>query len=115
MLHTHKEGVPSLASFTHSLVCSQNGILPKKDFSSYSLSNIMAGSMKASLVLLLISLDPRPFLSPFLQKGERKDGEGRKGLYNAVQCPLLASANLDIPAYYVDGTGIVLAEFYTCR
>ena len=83
MLHTHKEGGPSQSSFSRSLVCSQNGILPKKDFSvaiSCSLSNIMAGSMKASILLLLISLEPRPFLSPFLQKGERKYGEGRKGL-----------------------------------
>ena len=47
---------------------------------SCSLSNILAGSMRAFLVLLLISLELRPFLSLFLQKGERKDGEGRKGL-----------------------------------
>ena len=41
-----------------------------------------------------------------------------KGLHkpsHAVQCPLLASANLNIQVYYVDGIGIVLAEFYTCR
>ena len=55
------------------MVYSQNGIMTKKVFSVAiicSLSNILAGSMKAFLVLLLISLDPRPFLSLFYNKGK---------------------------------------------
>ena len=59
------------------MVYSQNGIMTKKVFSvaiNCSLSNIIAGSMKA----FVISLDHRPLLSLFLQKVEGKYGEGRK-------------------------------------
>ena len=84
MLHTHKEGGPSLSSFSRSLEV--HGLQPEWDFGKKdirvaiicSLSNIMAGSMKAFLVLLLISLDPRPFLSLFYNKvTERMGNEER--------------------------------------